>query len=365
MNNTIIFPATRDNVSVINIYAKMHPNETVIAATVPTQYSSEFNSDVSDIINEKNANITLINNLESKLPKANKLIILKSQINEYLTDYISEVASRNNNNIEIVTTDASLADVVSMYKIGFVDDKEIIEDVMNDKISSMYNTVAPIVAVGTIENKLDNVRTLGYFMYSLKQLGISCACITTDINAAVFDAVIVPEYFNSTRFTSTQRVQYINQVIRSVEESRHPDVIIVDMQEPLLKYSADVNEGFGITPYIISQAIDEIDYSILTMSPDFFDPKILENILLKIKYRFGLDINQISVVNRVLDESEINELHRINTIDISNSELHTCINEFPADMPDNSINLFNPYELSNLDSGQLLLNTISNYKSHI
>jgi len=97
-----------------------------------------------------------------------------------------------------------------------------------------------------------------------------------------------------------RKVHDINNCIKNIEDTIAPDVIIICLPDALMKYDSEFTNGFGINPYIISQAV-RADYGIVCVQHDYYNAAFYNAIQKDLSSRFSLPVKFFHTSNAKLD----------------------------------------------------------------
>ncbi|MDE3316382.1 hypothetical protein [Lacticaseibacillus zeae] len=350
------FPVTPENVAVINAYRYAHPQKKIFAVALKTTINILKNTDLGEMIKESHTGIALTNDLEGVLKRVDSLCLLQSGLTSYLLGYIKDIVTKADSNFKIFSllsenfkeSDSNLVEIRNVAELGSH------EDYSKDNVE-FYHTNAIVMAVASICEEFDNSRSVVYYAENFKKMGIKVAVLTTDSNCSILGYSLIPdECFNPGK-SDTERVYTFNRLLAQLEKKLAPDLIIIDFPHSLLKYSELVPSDFGISSYIISQAIDEFDLAAITMTPEFLDGQVLPQLLKRIEFRFGFDVDQICCVNQVLEPMKVEELRILQTRSTSSKSLEEILKDFRVAQSVDNITTFDPFNIKNDSSAKDLL----------
>lgn len=97
-------------------------------------------------------------------------------------------------------------------------------------------------------------------------------------------------------------VYRLNHIVYTLAQKVHPDIILIKLPEPMMKYDDENPFDFGLTAYMVSQAVpgDGCIYCTYTGTPymGFWDP-VNDSVLAK----FGYPILAVQVSNQIIDST--------------------------------------------------------------
>jgi len=97
-----------------------------------------------------------------------------------------------------------------------------------------------------------------------------------------------------------QKVYDINSRLKDIEETAAPDVIIVCLPGALMKFDNQFTNGFGVKPYLISQAVSA-DYAVVCVQHEYYNAAFYDTIHDLLLQRFGIPVRFFHTSNIRMD----------------------------------------------------------------
>ena len=86
-----------------------------------------------------------------------------------------------------------------------------------------------------------------------------------------------------------QRVYDINALIKEIEETAAPDIIVVCLPDALMKFDGQFTNGFGVKPYLVSQAVSA-DYAVVCVPNEAYNAAFYRTLKDDFLARFGMPV---------------------------------------------------------------------------
>ena len=141
------------------------------------------------------------------------------------------------------------------------------------------------------------------------------------------------------RYSSEQATFMLNKYIRNIVEKENPDVLVIELNDGMLRYNEELMNTFGIYNYMISEAVKP-DYNIVILSSQELDNDFLANLDKYSSRKFDAPIDAIHVTNAI----------KINSGDFAYNFIGMIANI-------SSDKLFNDYDIS---SSSILIGSFEN-----
>lgn len=170
-----------------------------------------------------------------------------------------------------------------------------------DRERKLYKPEAIVIGVGKIINKIDVTYSIYNMVNKYKRDGYRVAVVSDNENFCFFKETFFkyPQKFLSNELNNNERIIYFNRFLKYIEHCFHPEVIVIEFPEQMMKFSDDCIGDFGVLSYSIAQAV-EIDYFVLEIDINSYDLQLVNNYY---KYRFGFEIDAVIITNVVVDVS--------------------------------------------------------------
>lgn len=186
---------------------------------------------------------------------------------------------------------------------------------------SLFYSNAIVVGIGNLLTGQDQSVIAVNIAHDMASKGYSVLHISSNINTVFGGAIKFPTYIFENICHDVDKIYLFNKFIEQVEMEHRPDVIILEIPYGMLKYSNSLHNGFGIVPFLISQAIS-FDYFVLNSPLSIGNAAFYETMSSGFLGRFGCNIDLVSIENVQMDpiSEEREELHLFHTdsIDVNN-----------------------------------------------
>ncbi|WP_313134825.1 TIGR04066 family peptide maturation system protein [Anaerocolumna sp.] len=312
------FPTNHDNATLIR-YAYMGGYEPI--ALLAPEINVLEGYDISKLDGGPNADIRLHIDYEEKILESDLVYFADCEEfqNNKLYIELMEYAKKQRKEV-IMPNDVAKQLGVDLQKVC-IEERDILADI--DKFPKMLQIESPIISIFTIGEKCGQIQTellaRKYFLgkgYNVMQIGSHdfmklVGCL--NIPDIMFDSTIDP----------FKKAIIFNRFIHKHFKLKNPDIILIGVPHPVMKYNNNNLNGLGILPLIIQSALQS-DIGIINMHFADYTVEFLEEVKQFCKYRLDIDtryfgISNTSVLKNVDNPSKLEYLRL--TSDFVNSNL--------------------------------------------
>lgn len=177
---------------------------------------------------------------------------------------------------------------------------EYVKDTLCIQSSKLYSPQAVVVFVGELLDGIDGFDVLLSVTDYLKSSGFKTLTIGARSYCELLGLLSLPSIITQTDISDNEKINYFNRYIKYLDEKEKPDIFIIQLPGGMMKYNDHFTNGFGVTPYIMSQAVQG-DYFILSTQYDTPDTKFYNMLSNNFTYRFGFEIDCIHMSNAYID----------------------------------------------------------------
>lgn len=139
--------------------------------------------------------------------------------------------------------------------------------------------------------------------------GLKVIPISPDINCGLAGITTFFQLADPESIGEVKKVYTFNNLVKIIEEDKHPDLFIIHLSEPIMEYNEIIPNNFGLFPYIISKALTP-DFFVCCIPCELADSKFINDISEGILSRFGFPIDYVHISNIIVDGAGVvnNEL---------------------------------------------------------
>lgn len=295
MENKIamIYPFTLEHVSLLR--SNMLPYSGIYPVSLEGFQYENYDAGALDMGTELNIKVTC--NYEDMLKSVDEVVF--TDINDYILDKI-KLAIEHKKDIVCLERDSKYekhiqklcADGCVKYTCNFLPEVFKISD--NNTNIALFDV--PIVCVCGMSESTQKFDILLEINKQLKQKGYKVSCIAARSNVDILSIHNFPQFLFDKNY-EYDKILYFNNYIKSLELTEYPDIILLEIPGGVIPYDLKHNNQFGVFAYLISQAINSIDYSIFSMAYDTYNKEFYDFISLYMKYRFGFTIDMFHMSN--------------------------------------------------------------------
>lgn len=159
---------------------------------------------------------------------------------------------------------------------------------------------AVIVSLGNLLTEQESSSTVDAISCQLRKRGYRTATITSNYNLCLIGYIKFPDSIFQNDLCDEDKVFVFNQFIKEIDYLEKPDIILLQLPTGVIKYSNSLPNGFGIIPYLVSQAVSS-DYFILCSPVGIGNAQFFERMSDGFYGRFGFSINTVVIQDVQLD----------------------------------------------------------------
>ncbi|MCM1008200.1 MAG: TIGR04066 family peptide maturation system protein [Ruminococcus flavefaciens] len=258
---------------------------------------------IPDFTIEPSAAKSLINEIVNYIPSV-KNVFCCACFEDIQLNEIKEACARSNTEF-INVLDFGAAEKEFAYyetpekRYAFTDNKSVFK-----VYKEVTNCDIPICAVS------GEWETTGKFNIELKLLrnlrdqGYNVSMVGSNFFSSFFGVNRFPDFMFSGAISETEKPHVFNRYLNRIVVNEDPDILIVGVPGAMERYNDYETNRFGILPFITFQAIRP-DYLILTTVYREKSKSLLEELINKCKYRYGVKPDTIHLSNALLEPSEL------------------------------------------------------------
>lgn len=350
--------------------------EIVSVVTPKTWFLARENDDVSKINNSNPLGVAISNDFEEEIKKCDTVIIADCNNEKLMYSHILQkirTSIKLNKNIICCfkLDDKDLLEINELCKRNNIkfeylnepdksdEDIDILKKQIVNNYTKIYKPDATVIFVGKLLDELESTFSLVSISDKYKKEGYNVVTISLNNNCKILDYLSFPSFIFESNTSIEEKIFMFNFFVRQIEIEYKPDLIIVQLPGGMMKYSDIITNGFGIYPYLISQALSS-DYFVLVAPLDEINKEFYEKISECFWHRFGFKIDVVNMLNATLDSSYSMEQHKVilNYLPIQNVD-----KIISKKFEESKIPVFNP--LNNTDCEKMFRESISTLTKYV
>ncbi len=185
-----------------------------------------------------------------------------------------------------------------------------------------------VIAIGAISEGISTSALTLDLTNSLTRKGYNVTSIVSDVNLELcgFERLL-PYQLKGVENDPSQFIYDLNVYINYLQMKHQSDIILLQLpQEGMFRVYNNLPFGFGVKPYLVSQAVD-VDYSIIISGVEIYDSEIYEKISECFKNRYGFSIDAVVVSEQTIDYSLSLQNSEMTYKTVSNEAVDSCVEE--------------------------------------
>lgn len=178
-------------------------------------------------------------------------------------------------------------------------------NIIKEADGKWYIPEVPVVFVGEVLNEMQAGEIVSELFYDMKTRGYKVLALVDYLYAIEENMYEFPFFLYSNGLVNDQKVIALNSYIRRIVEQCRPNIILVQIPNPIMRQNLFDRDNFGVLPYIVSQCVNP-DYSIICdVLRDIDGQEEYINYFKELNncfwYRFGIVVNEILLNNIKID----------------------------------------------------------------
>ncbi|MEA4964158.1 TIGR04066 family peptide maturation system protein [Lutispora sp.] len=161
----------------------------------------------------------------------------------------------------------------------------------------------------------------------LKSLGYNVSQIGSKNYGNIFGFHSFPDFMLNNDIAEQDKVILFNRMVKRIEINEKPDVIIIGIPGGIMAINKDIAQGFGIIPYMISQAV-KADASILSIYYEEYNEDFFKEIELLARYRFRTPIDCFNLSNIKIDYAEVEQSRQMSYLMVDRAFIDNKKNKY-------------------------------------
>ena len=284
MKKTIIFPYSKNDFGFCLEYTRRN-FDTIIASFMGTSF---IGKDLGYSVNRGKIGI-LIKDIYDVKDIADEIIILDNKLSQQNVNLLKEIVLNLSPHIK-VSSYINLNVNVDNYSYLKVNDFPKFKDL------GYYYPNIPIVFVNNLVPSDDSELIVFQLKNILMRKGIKVASLMKRCNCKVLDSWIIPESFYNRKYPPEQAIFMLNQYIRKIIESDLPEILIIELNDGLLRYNDEIMNSFGVYNYMIYESVNP-DYNIINLPIQHLEENFISELNNYFQRKYESPIDAIHVSN--------------------------------------------------------------------
>ena len=176
---------------------------------------------------------------------------------------------------------------------------------------SLYHPYAPVIFIGELAEEMQGYEVFCNLVRMYQSQEIKVSAVGPEAANGLFGLHTID--FSDIKGELSSHIYRINNYIREIEEQENPGIIIIKLPKPMIKFDEDVRYDFGLSAYMISQAITA-SFFIVCSPYGFFTHEFWEPLSSNFQAKFGYGIDAIHISNKVIDNTNETDKDKLNFV---------------------------------------------------
>jgi peptide maturation system protein (TIGR04066 family) len=296
------------------------PEYMISSVVTPSGIGLE-NKDIGVIENRNDLGYLVTSNLEESIQSCDIVLVLEKEVSTPLYEYgikaMEEAVHQEKDIICLLKltkeTQRQYEEICRKKNISFrcsLPDK-LPPNSPKETTESFYHPYAPVIFIGELAEEVQGFEVFCNLVKRFQAVGIKVSAIAAEAANSLFGLHTID--FSDTKGELGSRIYRINHYIRELEERENPELIIIKLPKPMIKFDEDVRYDFGLSAYMIAQAISA-SYFIVCSPYGFFADEFWEPLSNNFEAKFGYGIDAIHISNKVIDNTNEMDKDKLNFV---------------------------------------------------
>lgn len=180
----------------------------------------------------------------------------------------------------------------------------------NNNEEVLYDIQTPVIGVSGVNEYTGKFSTQLEIVSNLRKQGYSVGFIGSRNEAYLCGGISVPNILYDNKYSIKEKVICLNHCLKKYEINNKLDVIVLGIPGEVVILNKNYLGNAGEIPFVVSEAVGISDLILCMM----YDENLVNQIKIygdKIAKRFGKNVDQYVIINRMLDPDETELRHRI------------------------------------------------------
>jgi len=250
-------------------------------------------SDISKLDGGKATDILLHSDYKQKIAESDVVYFLDSEsiLNDNLYKELINYAEQLNK--EVI--------VSNQIQMRLKESGEIDKD-LNPIAPKLLTVDVPIISVLTIGEKCGQPQTEFSLGEYFRKQGYKVSQIGTQEYAHLLGCLNLPSFLFDSVIPIQDKILMFNRFIYEVCQKENPDVIILGVPDPIMKYNDDILNGLGIVPFIIQNGVQS-DIGVVNLYYQDYIYEYLNQIMNLCKYRLNIEAKYFGISNTMASQN--------------------------------------------------------------
>lgn len=158
----------------------------------------------------------------------------------------------------------------------------------------------PIMLVGGLAIQSDVSEITTHLVCGLKKAGVSVQVLSPNPIYGLFGFHNYMSCYDARDADFEAVIIKLNYFVRTIENLYHPDMIVIEAPDSVIRFNSKAPNGFGILTYMLCQAAKP-DYFICGIPCDLAQQAFVEALSTDFEIRLGSRINAVHLSNSLID----------------------------------------------------------------
>lgn len=171
----------------------------------------------------------------------------------------------------------------------------------------------PIVMVGEMFEGLGGVDVTLHINSFLKEKGYRSIAILENVYLEGLDVFSYPKFLRKNECLESDKIYFLNNYVKYLEKEEKPDVMVMKIPDAMLKYNDSLCMGFGVIPFLITQAV-RADFFVLCTQFAEANTQFYDMMNKGFEGRYGVEIDCIHISNVMLDLEDSIQKNKVSVL---------------------------------------------------
>lgn len=340
MKNLLIYPVTKEVISILRHRALLKEYECVYGCTLNSTYRE--NEDISYLDNGENVGIKCSNDIMDYINQVDDVLLSPGvgihYVQECLIPIIDECVKNQKNIGFLFPPEPSLEDYTKekclRHQVSYIDFAYDWEDCYAGE--DIFDINVPVVFVcGTakdtdkFELQLHLREEMDCHAYKISQIG-------SKYYSKLFNIYPIPNFMFSGSIGGEEKVVRFNHYVKQIEEMDSPDLFIIGIPGGVVKDTGRITRELTFRAIEIAAAVIP-DYVYLCIRENDLEADYIRDLIDSLNHKYEFEINQIIVSNTYFDWDRTEEAGRWELLKLPCCEIEHKVQPYKRIFEDTAI----------------------------
>lgn len=315
----MIYPFNKQICAVAR-YARLLKGFVLTAAVSPKNYGYD-GKDVSFLDGGKSVGITITTSFQEGLLQCDSILFCSDTFSIDLNYYEERIREAASYKKEIWFTKELAEDFADAKRtlpadIKILGNNPVGQRFSYDESKHIMEISVPVLTILQVGTFCQGFETQLLLTEKFEQEGYRVSIVSSNTLGELFGIHMLPDYMYDHQISYEDKIVSFNRFLISLTEQEQPDILLLEIAEPILPYNDRITNHFGVIPAIITKAA-LADISILNLYYNTYDNTQLDHLRAYCRYALNAEINYINIADTSMIIKELDTFEPVQYISVT------------------------------------------------